>query len=56
MQHGLLHKANDQTSRFRIQEAHLTGIIGILDFLLITTFGLITFAIYPGWQNEAGHL
>ncbi len=56
MQHGLLHKANDQASRLRIQEAHLTGIIGVLDFLLITSFGLITFAIYPGWQNEAGHL
>ncbi len=56
MQQGFFDRNRHLSGVLRIEEAYVTGIVGVVDFLLITFVGLLTFAIYPGWHNEANHL
>ncbi len=56
MQHGFLDRNRHLSGTLRIQEAYVTGIVGVMDFLLIAFIGLLTFGFYPGWHNEASHL
>ncbi len=56
MQHGFLDRNRHLSGTLRIQEAYVTGIVGVMDFLLIAFIGLLTFGLYPGWNNEAAHL
>ncbi len=57
MQHGFLDQTRQSPGNLRIQEAHISGIVAIADFLLIASLGLLTATFYPGWgQGEADHL
>ena len=56
MQHGFLERNRHLTGALRIQEAYITALVGISDFLLIAFIGLLSYALYPGWSSEAQHL
>lgn len=56
MQHGFIDRNRHLSGALRIQEAYVTATVGLIDFLLIALIGLLTFSIYPGWHNDAGHL
>ncbi len=57
MQQGFLDHSRRSSRTIRIQEAHISGIVALIDFLLISAIGLIAATLYPGWgHGEADRL